>query len=314
MAHAVVYTEFGGPEVLQLIEFPDPVAGKREVVVAVRAASVNPIDWKLRSAIRPSPPIEEPRRVGSDAAGVVESVGKRVEGVSVGDHVIITGANGAYATHVVTTPDKLTPKPAGLGWEQAAAIGIAWGTAYQALKSLGVGEGDTLLLHGGAGGVGQAAIQFAKLWGAETIATASEANHERLRELGAIPVVYGDGLTERIREAAPQGVTVALDAAGTDEAIESSLELVEDRNRIGTIVQGARAADWGIRAWSGGSPEPLTDEEQAWRHEAVGVTAELAAEGRVDIEIAARFLLDQAADAQSLSQNGHVRGKIVLDI
>ena len=128
----------------------------------------------------------------------------------------------------MSAASKLTRKPSGLSWEEAAAIPIPVGTAHQAITSLGVGEADTFLLHGGSGAVGQAAIQLARRLGATVVATASEANHERLRQLGAIPVAYGPGLADRVRAAAPQGVDVALDAAGTDEAIEVSKELVAD--------------------------------------------------------------------------------------
>lgn len=150
--------------------------------------------------------------------------------------------------------EKLVALPDAVTAAEGAGIGIPAGTAYQALRSLGLVEGDVLLVHGGSGSVGQAAVQFAIAWGATVIATASPARHDQLRELGAVPVAYGDGLLDRVREAAPGGVTVALDCAGTDEAIEASLELVADRDRIATIVRGPDAASFGIRAFSGGSP------------------------------------------------------------
>ncbi len=254
MATIVQYEEFGGPEVLTLREVPTPHAPEGGVVVAVKAAGVNPIDAKLRANIRPSAPITEPRRVGSDAAGVVTEVGPGVDDRAVGDEVVVRGAYGAYATHLVAAAEQLVRKPAGVTWEAAAAIGVPVSTAYQALRSLGVQEGTVLLIHGGSGSVGRAAIQFAHRWGATVIATASDANHERLRELGAVPVAYGPGLTDRVRAAAPNGVDRVLDAIGTDEALESSFELVADRSHIGTIVVGARAADLGIQAWAGGNP------------------------------------------------------------
>jgi NADPH:quinone reductase-like Zn-dependent oxidoreductase len=298
--------------VLEVVDIATPTAPPDGVVVEVRAAGVNPIDSKLRSGLRASPPLNGPRRVGSDAAGVVSELGARVDGWSVGDEVIVRGADGAYATHVVASPQQLVAKPQDLSWEQAAAIGVPAGTAYQALKSLRVGRGDTLLIHGGSGGVGQAAVQFARAWGATVIATASAANHARLTELGAIPIAYGPGLVDRIRAVAPQGVDVVLDAAGTAEAVETSLALVRDRDRIGTIVLGARAAEFGIRAWAGGSPVPLTPQEQSLRREAIGAVAELVAKGEFEIEISRRLPLESAAEAQRESETGHVRGKIVL--
>lgn len=312
MPHAIEYDRFGGPEVLEFREIPFTVPGPGEVVVDVRAAGVNPIDWKLRAHIRPSGEITAPRRVGSDGAGVISAVGDGVEGWRAGDEVIVWSANGTYATEVAAPASKLARKPDGLSFEAAAAIPVPVGTAYQALHSLGVGEGDTLLLHGGSGAVGQAAIQLARRLGATVVATASERNHDHLRELGAIPVAYGDGLAERVRRAAPQGVTVALDAVGTDEAIAVSKELVADHDRVATLVEGARAAELGIRAWAGGNPVPLTDDEVALRDEAVALVADLTARGEFLLEIAHRYPLAEAAEAHRQSETGHVRGKIVL--
>ncbi|QEO09056.1 quinone oxidoreductase family protein [Protaetiibacter larvae] len=312
MAGVVQYTEFGGPEVLEFVEVATPEPGDGEVLLEVRAAGVNPIDAKLRAGLRASTPITTPRRVGSDASGVVAAVGPGVEGWAVGDEVIASGVRGAYATHAIVAASGLTRKPTAISWAQAAALGVPAGTAYQSLKSLGVGQGTTLLVHAASGAVGQAAVQFARAWGATVIGTAGPANQDRLRQLGAIPVEYGPGLAERVRAIAPQGVDRVLDAAGTDEAIAASLELVADPQQVGTIVRGADAPGWGIRAWSGGSATPLTAEEKAWRHEAVGVAAELAARGAFDIEIARSLPLEQAAEAHRLLAGGKVRGKIVL--
>ncbi|WP_159604690.1 NADP-dependent oxidoreductase [Agromyces humi] len=312
MPHAIEYDRLGGPEVLEYREIPYELPGPGEVLVEVRAVGVNPIDWKLRSGARPSKPITTPRRLGSDAAGVIVGVGEGVDDWAVGDEVIVARISNAYATELIVDTSKLTAKPAELGWEAAAAIPVPVSTAHQVLASLEVGDGDTLLLHGGSGAVGQAAIQLARRLGATVIATASEANHDHLRDLGAIPVAYGPGLTDRVRAAAPQGVDVALDAAGTDEAIEVSKELVADHRRIGTIVLGWRAAELGIRAWSGGNPVPLTPEENALRVDAVPLAAELAARGELELEIAHRYPLTEAAEAHRQSETGHVRGKIVL--
>lgn len=312
MARIVQYRSIGGPEVLEVVDEPEPEAAPGRVVVAIRAAGVNPIEWKIRSGLRPSPPIESPRRLGADGSGVVTAVGEGVSGWSAGDEVIVTGAVGTYATAVVVAPENLDAKPAGLGFEEAAALGIPIGTASQAVVSLGVAEGSTFVVHAGAGAVGQAAIQFARERGATVLATASPANHDRLRELGAVPIAYGPGLEQRLREAAPRGVDRVLDAAGTDEAIDASLALVDDPQHIGTVVVGARAAELGIRAWSGGNPVPLTDEEQRLRREAVPHAAQLAASGRFSIELGPRFSLDDVAEAHRLSEDGHVRGKILL--
>lgn len=312
MARAIVYTEIGSPDVLHLIEVPDPVAAAGEVVVRIEAAGVNPIDAKIRGGKRPSPPITEPRPVGFDGAGVIETIGDGVEGFAVGDRVAIRDAHGTYASALALPTDKLALLPDSVTAAEGAGIGIPAGTAYQVLRSLDVGEGDVLLVHAGSGAVGQAAIQFAVAWGATVIATASPARHDQLRDLGAIPVAYGEGLLERVRDAAPSDVTVVFDGAGTDEAIEVSLALVADRNRIGTIVRGPDAASFGIRAFSGGSPIPLTDQEQAWRAEALPATIALLATGDFVIELGPALPLAEAARAHELVEAHAAGGKIVL--
>lgn len=312
MARIVQYRSIGGPEMLEVVDVPEPSAPRGALVVAVRAAGVNPIEWKVRSGLRPSAPITEPRRLGADGSGVVTAIGPGVSGWSVGDEVIVSGAAGTYGTSVVVAPEHLDRKPAALGFEEAAALGIPVGTAYQAVVSLGVAEGSTFVVHAGAGAVGQAAIQFARERGARVIATASPANHELLRRLGAIAVAYGPGLEGRLREAAPEGVDRVLDAAGTDEAIAASLALVDDPQHVGTVVVGARAAELGICAWMGGSPVPLTDDEQRLRREAIPHAARLAADGRFVVELGPRFALDDVAEAHRLSEDGHARGKILL--
>ncbi|GAA5197069.1 NADP-dependent oxidoreductase [Microbacterium jejuense] len=311
MTRAIAYTEFGGPEVLHEIETTDVQPGPGEVAIRVQAAGVNPIDAKLRAGLRASAAIVEPRRVGADGAGIVTAVGAGVDGFGVGDAVVFGGAHGAYADAVAVRAEHVHPRPADVSAAVGAAIGIPAGTAYQTLRSLAVGAGDTLLIHGGSGAVGQAAVQFAVLWGATVLATASPARFGRLRDLGATPVAYGDGLADRVREAAPQGVTVAIDAAGTDEALQTSLELVPDRRRIATLVRGADAAGLGIRAFSGGSPEPLTAQQQTWRAESAPVTLALLAAGAFSVELGPQFALADAAAAHRALAEG-VSGKITL--
>ncbi|MCW3491860.1 quinone oxidoreductase family protein [Microbacterium sp. SSM24] len=311
MTTAIVYSEFGGPEVLHSIDIDAPAPGAGQLAIRVEAAGVNPIDAKLRSGARPSGPIDEPRRVGSDGAGVVTAVGEGVDGFRAGDAVVFSGARGAYATDVVIDAARVHSRPAHVSPAQGAALGIPIGTAYQALRSLAVGPDDTLLLHAGSGAVGQAAIQFAVLWGATVIATTSGRRADAVRALGATPVEYGDGLAERVRALAPNGVTVALDAAGTDEALQTSIELVSDRTRIATLVRGRDAASLGIRAFSGGSPTPLTPQQLAWRDEAVPVALALLAAGRFDVELGPSLPLADAAEAHGLVEQG-ADGKITL--
>ena len=311
MASAIVYTEFGGPEVLHLIEIPDPVPGEGEVAIRVEAAGVNPIEWKVRKGLRPSGPLDEPRRVGGDGAGVVTAVGEGVDGFRPGDTVAFFGASGAYATEIVVPASRVHVRPPQVSAAEAAGLGIPVGTAYQALRSLGVGPGDTVLVHGGSGSVGQAAIQFAVLWGATVIATSSERRADGVRALGATPVVYGEGLVDRVRAVAPQGITVALDAAGTDEALQASLDLVADHDRIATLVRGRDAASLGIRAFSGGGPVPLSPQQLAWRAEAVPVTLALIAAGRFSVELGPSFPLAEAAEAHRVVEAG-ATGKVTL--
>lgn len=311
MPQKIVYTQFGGPEVLELVDIPTPTPKPGTLLVRVEATGVNPIDVKLRAGMRTSAPITTPRGVGRDGAGIVLALGDDVEGFRVGDAIAFHDTAGTYASEVLVKAINAVPRPPQVSAAAAAGIGIPAGTAYQSLRSLAVGAGDTLLIHAGSGAVGQLAIQYAVLWGATVIATASPRRFERIRELGATPVAYGPGLVDRVREAAPQGVTVALDAAGTDEALESSIELVEDRSRIATIVRGADAAGLGIQAYSGGSPEPMTAQQLAWRAEALPVTVALLATGTFSIELGPTFSLADAADAHRAISDG-VDGKITI--
>ena len=298
MARAIVYSEIGTPDVLHLTEIPDPVAGPGEVVVRIDAVGVNPLDAKLRRGARPSPPITEPRRVGFDGAGTVTQVGADVTGFAVGDRVAINNVLGTYATALAVPATALFRLTDGVTMAEGAGLGIPIGTAYQCMRSLNVGQGDTLLVHAGSGAVGQAAVQYAKLWGATVIATGSPERFDHLREIGAIPVAYGEGLADRVRELAPQGVTVALDCIGTDEAIEVSKQLVADHDRIATIVRGPDAAELGIRAFSGGSPIPLT--------------INVIEAGDFQIELGPELPLAEAARAHELIERHAARGKIVL--
>lgn len=312
MARFVQYTQLGGPEVLHLVEGPVPSPGDGEVVVEVRAAGINPIDAKQRDGTRPLGAFSEPRVSGLDASGVIVEIGDGVDGWAVGDEVIVTSGRGTFATHVIARTKDLTAKPAALSWAQGAALGIPAATAYQALRSLGVGPDTVVLVHAASGAVGQAAVQFARHLGATVIGTAGSANQDRVRQLGGIPVTYGPGLVDRVRAIRPAGVDRVLDAVGTDEAIEASLELVTEPQHVGTIVRGADADGWGIQAWSGGSPHPLTDEQKQWRAEGIRLAAELAGSGRFDVEIAQTMPLDDVVAASRIAESGTIRGKVVL--
>lgn len=308
-ARAVLIIEAGGPDVLQVAELPVRHPGPGEVVVRIRAAGVNPVDAKIRSGTRGQ--ISEPCRIGADAAGEVAGVGAGVP-FRIGDPVIGWGLTGAYADYVTAPADRFTTKPDGVSFRQGAAIGIPVSTAYQCVKATGLQPGETLLVHAGAGDVGQAAVQFARRWGATVVATASPTNHDRLRDLGAVPVTYGDGLLDRIRDAAPQGVDRVLDAAGTQEALEASLTLVDDPQRIVEIVVPGWRDEYGVQVFSGGLPGSMTPEAVALRDESVPLTADLVAKGEFELELGPSFPLTEAALAHRQLETGHTRGKILL--
>jgi NADPH:quinone reductase-like Zn-dependent oxidoreductase len=247
----------------------------------------------------------------SDTAGPLPEAAPPVPDPNAPQVVDVATGQENHASEVAVRARNVQPRPPQVSAEEGAALGIPVGTAYQALRSLAVGASDTVLVHGGSGSVGQAAIQFAALWGATVIATSSERRFDRVRALGATPIAYGDGLVDRVRQVAPQGVTVALDAAGTDEAIEASLALVTDRDRIATLVRGRDAASFGIRAFSGGGPKPLSEREQEWRGEAIPVALALLAAGRFSVEQGPSFPLAEAAAAHRAVEDG-TDGKITL--
>ena len=307
MTTSVVATGFGGPENLSIVESPTRAPGPGEIRVAIKATGVNPIDHKMYSGMFGADPSQLPIALGREAAGVVSAAADGA-GFSVGDEVIVS-AGGTYTTELVVPSEDAVLKPAGLDWDIAAALPVGGGTAAHALAAAGVESGDTVLIHGGAGGVGLFAVQLAVLRGARVIATASERNHELLGELGATPVAYGAGLADRVRAVAPDGVDAALDLVGTDEAVDVSLELVADRNRIATIAAYQRAATDGIKLLGGG---PGADAGTEIRLAARTEVADLAASGKLRVVIAARYPLADAAEAHRAIMTGHTVGKIVL--
>src|SRR6516162_4967587 len=244
VARVVIAAGYGGPGVLAVVEEPVGEPGPGEARIEVRAAGVNPIDFKAYSGAFGTDPARLPIRLGAEAAGVVTAVGPDAAGpagpVAVGDEVIAFRAPGAYAAELVVPAQAVVPKPATLDWAQASGLMLTGVTAWHALTVTDVHAGDTVLIHGASGGVGVVAVQLAAIRGASVIGTASPARHDFLRELGVIPVAYGPGLADRVRAAAPGGVDAALDLVGTDEAMEVSLGLVADRDRIVTIAGFAK--------------------------------------------------------------------------
>jgi NADPH:quinone reductase len=309
----VVATAFGGPEVLAVIETPIRPPGPGEVLISVRAAGTNPIDYKVYSGVMGQDPARLPMRLGSEAAGVVTEVGDGAEGpggrVAVGDEVIAYRIAGAYAADVTVPGASVLPKPSTLSFEEASGLMLTGVTAAHALTVTGVGAGDTVLIHGASGGVGLMAIQLAADAGARVIGTAGESGRALVRDFGAEPVAYGAGLEERVRALAPGGVDAAVDCAGGDEALDTSLALVADRGRIVTIVASRRAFDSGIKV-IGGAPgaDPGTEIRTAARLE----LARLASDGKLRVVVAAAYPLAEAAAAHRTLATGHAHGKVVL--
>lgn len=313
MPKIVIAAAYGGPEVLQVTDEAAGEPGPGEARIAVQAAGVNPVDYKAYSGAFGTDAARLPMRLGSEAAGVVIAAGPDAIGpagpVTPGQEVIAFRAPGAYAAELVVPAQSLIPKPAVLDWAQAAGLMLTGATAWHALAATEVGPGDTVLIHGAAGGVGLMALQLAAARGAAVVATASPARQDFLRELGAVPVAYGDGLEQRVRDAAPGGVDAALDLIGTDEAMDVSLALVVDRARVVTIAGFARGLRAGVKVL-GGAPgaDPGTEIRDAARLE----LARLAQDGTLQVFVDQTFPLADVAAAHRAIMGGHARGKIAL--
>jgi NADPH:quinone reductase len=308
MTRIVAPADFGGPEQLRLTEVPTPQPGPGEVRVAVRAIGVNPVDWKSYSGVMNRNPAVL-TSIGNEVSGVITALGDGVDGWSVGDEVIVPRVPGsAYADDVLAPAEGLFRKPEGLPFEQAAAVSLVAGTAAHAVEAAKVSQGDTLLLHGGSGGVGGLVVQLAKRRGARVIATGSEDSQDYLRSLGAEPTIYGDGLLDRVRALAPEGVDEVIDTSGRDEAIDVSLQLVRDPSRIVSIAAFGRADD-GITLIGGG---PGADPGTELRRKAWPEIAQLVADGEIVLPIERTYPLEETAQAHRDSQSGHTRGKLFV--
>ena len=296
---AVQFARFGGPEVLEVVDLPDPHPDPGQIRVAVRAAAVNPIDWKVRSGMMGG---ELPQQTGREVAGVVDELGEGVSDVSVGDRVFGFAAGGAGAAELAVLGD-YAPIPPSLDFAGAAGLPVAVETAVRTLDLLGVGAGTTLLVNGAAGAVGSAAVQLARARGARVIGTASEGNHDYLRSLGAEPTTYGEGLAERVRELAPDGVDAALDAAGGG-ALSALVELAGGPEHVVTVADYAGAEQTGARFTGGMGTQRAV-------HALREIEALIEA-GQFSLPVAKTFPLEQIGEAHRLSETGHVRGKLVL--
>lgn len=296
---ALQFSEYGTPEVLAWGDTSVPQVGPGQIRVAVRAASVNPIDWKmLTGAMSGDQPLAGTGYLGYDAAGVVDEVGEGVTGLSAGDEVFGGGQN-TQAEYAVL--NAWAVKPSSIDWAVAAAAGVAGETSERGLRLLGVKAGDTIFIDGGAGGVGAVAVQMAVARGARVIASSSEANHDYLREIGAIPVLYGEGVGDRVRADAGGQADAVFDVAGKTP-VEELVSLVSEATQVVSIANFA-AGQAGARVTGGDADSrPM---------EALAEVAELLAQNKLVIKVQT-FPFDRAAEAYRISQAGHIRGKLVL--
>ncbi|RYV51229.1 quinone oxidoreductase family protein [Pengzhenrongella frigida] len=309
MSRSVVATAYGGPEVLSIVSTDPGEPGEGEVLLKVEAAGVNPIDWKSYTGTYGTDPSKLPIRLGQEAAGTVLRVGPGVEGIVPGDDVIAYRAPGAYSEQLVVRATATVHKPALLTWEKAGGLLLAGVTAMHTVVATRIGPGDTVLVHGAAGGVGSMVVQIARARGARVVGTASLVNHEYLMDIGAIPVVYGPGLAARVREHARSGVTAAIDTVGTAEALDTSVALVPDRQRIATIANFAHGAVLRVLLLgSGPGADPGTEIRAKARQQLV----DLVVAGRLDVRLAGTYHFADAAKAHRAGIAGHARGKMIL--
>jgi NADPH:quinone reductase-like Zn-dependent oxidoreductase len=303
MPKAVRFDEYGGADVLKVVEVPRPAPGPGEVLVQVKASGINPGEAKIRDGMLHARwPATFPSGEGTDLAGIVAETGPGVTGFAAGDEVIgWTDNRASHAEYVVAEAEHLTPKPAAVPWDVAGALFVAGATAFAAVRAVGLTAADTVVVSGAAGGVGSIAVQLARRTGATVIGVAGQANHEWLRAHGIIPVTYGDGVADRIRQAADQ-VTAFVDTYGAGY-VELALELGVEPDRIDTIADFPAIEKYGVKG------------EASAAGSSAAVLAELAgliAAGDLAVPIAATFPLDQVQDAYRLLEPGHIRGKIVL--
>lgn len=303
---AMAYETYGGTEVLAETRLPVPKVAPGEVLVRVKYASVNPVDWKIMAGgLDALMDVVYPVVPGWDVAGTIERVGIDVPEFAVGDEVMAYARKdyvhgGTFAEFVSVPVRALAAKPASLDWKQAAGLPLVSLTAYQLLTRLGTGKEDTVLVHGASGGVGSFGVQIARSLGARVIGTASPRNHDRLRELGCEPVAYGDGLADRVRELAPDGVSVVADFVGG--VLDVTRAVLADGGRHASIADHTVLGAGGQWMWVRPVADDLTE------------LGKLADSGLLTVPVAETFPLAELAAAFELSQAGHTAGKIVIEL
>jgi NADPH:quinone reductase-like Zn-dependent oxidoreductase len=300
---AVRFDEYGGVDVLKVVDVPKPAPGPGQVLVQVKAAGINPGEAKIREGLMHARwPATFPSGEGSDLAGIVAETGPGVTGWSAGDEVIgFTDNRASQAEYALAEEKNLTARPAGVPWQVAGALFVTGATAYAAVRAVALTGGDTVVVSGAAGGVGSIAVQLARMAGATVIGLASPANHEWLAGHGVIPLAYGDGVAGRIRQAAGK-VDAFIDTFGADY-VQLALELGVEPSRVDTIVSFDAVQRYGVKA------------EGSAAGASASVLAELAgliADGKLEVPVAATFPLDQVQDAYRRLAEGHILGKIVL--
>ena len=304
MSQAVRFDEYGGPDVLHVVDVEPREPGEGDVVVRVKATGINPGEAAIREGhMHERWPATFPSGQGSDLAGVIAEVGAAVEGFGVGDEVIgFTNERASQAELVVVEAQNLTPRPSAVPWDAAGSLFIAGTTAYATVRAVSPAEGDVLAISGAAGGVGTLAVQLARNAGATIIAIAGEHHHDWLREHGAIPLAYGDGIAERIRDAAGGRIDAFIDTFGSGY-VDLAIELGVAPQRIDTIIDWDAAERHGVKTdgtMAAASADTLAE------------LARLIAEGRLEVPIARVYPLTEVRAAYDELERRHTLGKIVL--
>ncbi len=304
MARAVRFDDYGGIDVLKVVEVERPTPGPGQVLVRVKAAGINPGEAAIRQGfLHERWPATFPSGQGSDLAGVVAETGEGVEAFQAGDEVIgYTDRRASHAEFVVVDAANLTSRPPNVSWEAAGTLNVAGSTAYAAVRAVGAGPGDTVVVSGAAGGVGSLAVQLARNAGATVIGLASEPNHQWLSDHGVIPVTYGDGVADRIREAAGGDIDAFIDTFGGGY-VELAVELGVKPDRIDTIIDFAAGERYGVK---------MEGSAAAAGADTLATLAKLIDAGRLEVPIAAVFPLTDVQAAFTELEQRHTRGKIVL--